>query len=186
MNSQWELNPQVKGLYAVQTFQSRIERDSLVLNAPPRGYGLRCRTWEIEVVAGSESHAQHLCFLLRERYNAMVLFPSVMPHWNFARKVGIGPTDLSPLRGGATRLNFHHSRYSSSPDTLFTLVNLLVKGLTHRHFHEARWSWTTLNLFLPSCLFTGIEPNLCCQIEQGTIWMTSPKDSWLRTRRFNN
>ena len=80
MNSQWELNPQVKGLYAVQTFQSRIERDSLVLNAPPRGYGLRCRTWEIEVVAGSESHAQHLCFLLRERYNAMVLCPSVMPH----------------------------------------------------------------------------------------------------------
>ena len=35
---------------------------------------------EIEVVAGSESHAQHLCFLLRERYNAMVLCPSVMPH----------------------------------------------------------------------------------------------------------
>ena len=48
MNSQWESNPQVKGLYAVQTFQSRIERDSLVLNAPPRGYSLRCRTWEIE------------------------------------------------------------------------------------------------------------------------------------------
>ena len=32
------------------------------------------------IVAGSESHAQHLCFLLRERYNAMVLCPSVMPH----------------------------------------------------------------------------------------------------------
>ena len=27
---------------------TRIERVSLVLNTPPRGYGLRCRTWEIE------------------------------------------------------------------------------------------------------------------------------------------
>ena len=54
LNSQWESNPQVKGLYATQTFQSRIERDSLVLNAPPRGYGLRCRTWEIEIVKVEE------------------------------------------------------------------------------------------------------------------------------------
>ena len=48
MNSQWESNPQVKGLYVIQTFQPRIERDSLILNAPSRGYGRRFRTWEIE------------------------------------------------------------------------------------------------------------------------------------------
>jgi len=37
LNSQWESNPQVKGLYANQTFQSRIERDSLVTSTPLRG-----------------------------------------------------------------------------------------------------------------------------------------------------
>ena len=53
MNSQWESNPQVKGLYAIQTVQSRIERDSLILNAPSRGYGRRFRTWEIEHATAS-------------------------------------------------------------------------------------------------------------------------------------
>ena len=36
LNSQWESNPQVKGLYATQAFQSRIERDSLA-STPLRG-----------------------------------------------------------------------------------------------------------------------------------------------------
>ena len=53
MNSQWESNPQVKGLYVIQTFQPRIERDSLILNAPSRGYGRRFRTWEIEHTTAS-------------------------------------------------------------------------------------------------------------------------------------
>lgn len=53
MNSQWESNPQVKGLYVIQTFQPRIERDSLILNAPSRGYGRRFSTWEIEHTTAS-------------------------------------------------------------------------------------------------------------------------------------
>lgn len=44
--------------------------------------------------------------------------------------------------------------------------------------------------FIAGITYFTVQPcprlGFCAKIEQSTIWRTSPKDSWLRTGRFNN